>query len=164
MNQQVIILSGQAEAGSKVSLYINGKPVGVVISDENGRFIQDGVSLIEGENQFSGVATDLAGNISSESELGKLLVDVRAPLIGNPVPAPSSRVKSGRFGACLLAVVGEEDVRRLAAALRELGADAPHRLGRVRVAVLARRVLHHGQYTVAARRGLPLGPPILDPG
>ena len=94
VNQRVITLSGQAEAGSKVSLYVNGKPVGVVMADEGGRFSQDGVGLIEGENQFSGGATDLAGNISSKSAVRNLLLDVRSPLIGNPVPAPSSRVKS----------------------------------------------------------------------
>ena len=47
-----------------------------------GRFSQEGVKLVEGENQLTASAIDAAGNESVSSEALKVLVDVRAPLIG----------------------------------------------------------------------------------
>ena len=97
VNQQVITLSGSAEAGAGVSLYVNANPVGVVTVDEAGKFSQDGVNLVEGENQLTASATDSAGNVSGSSEAVKVLVDVRSPL-------PDELLRKRALGGCQVAV------------------------------------------------------------
>ncbi|MBB3117620.1 Ig-like domain-containing protein [Pseudoduganella violacea] len=78
-------LSGKAEAGSSVSIQIDGVVVGKVQADGAGAWAwQGGSALADGAHSVRAVATDPAGNASAATAELKFTVDTRVP----PPPAP----------------------------------------------------------------------------
>lgn len=88
-NQKNITLTGTAEAGSTVKLTFNGTE-SENVADKSGRFTFD-TSLNDGENLFSAVATDQAGNVSQKSKDGKITFDNKAPDLTISSPSDGSQ-------------------------------------------------------------------------
>jgi len=76
-NQKTINLSGNGEAGATVKLTFNGKDMENV-ADKSGKFTFS-IDLNDGENKFSGVAIDQAGNQSQKSSDYKITFDKKQP-------------------------------------------------------------------------------------
>ncbi|WP_374807175.1 Ig-like domain-containing protein, partial [Pseudochrobactrum kiredjianiae] len=73
-------LTGEAEAGSVVTIYDNGKKIGTVIAEEDGTWsFEPKNNLGQGEHKFTIKSTDAAGNTSEVSEPFTFTVDTVAP-------------------------------------------------------------------------------------
>jgi RHS repeat-associated protein len=101
-NVATLGLAGQAEAGSTVrisSLAADGTVtvLGVVGADGNGRFALPGVALSEGNNCFSAVAIDAAGNQSPASADLAVVLDTMAPQIAVQSPAAGLLTKAAQI-------------------------------------------------------------------
>lgn len=73
-----LTITGQAEAGSTVTLSRGSTTLGSGQADASGRFSID-ISLAEGSHEVTAVAKDAAGNASSPSAVLALIVDKTAP-------------------------------------------------------------------------------------
>ena len=62
-----ITISGTAEAGSEIEVFLNGISVGTTMADENGAWTME-ITLIEGENKVSVESRDPAGNSAESSD------------------------------------------------------------------------------------------------
>ncbi|GAA4438031.1 hypothetical protein GCM10023188_32900 [Pontibacter saemangeumensis] len=73
-------ITGTAEAGSRVTLYIGGSQLGTVTAGADGewRFVP-ATALAEGAQQLTASATDAVGNTSETSGARRFAVDSRAP-------------------------------------------------------------------------------------
>ncbi|WP_324709988.1 Ig-like domain-containing protein [Pseudomonas citronellolis] len=72
--------SGQAEAGSIVSIYDGEQKLGEVVADENGSWsFAPEEPLAEGGHSFTVRAQDAAGNLSEPSASWDLVIDTQAP-------------------------------------------------------------------------------------
>ncbi|OGM31054.1 hypothetical protein A2630_00060 [Candidatus Woesebacteria bacterium RIFCSPHIGHO2_01_FULL_44_10] len=78
-NKSRIEISGSAEAGATVKLFINGDERETV-ADDSGKF-SFSVSLSKGDNQFWALVIDKSGNESTESSRYKVVYDDKEPLI-----------------------------------------------------------------------------------
>jgi hypothetical protein len=74
-----INLSGTAEAGATVEIYINDQKVDSLVSDSDSNFSTGKLRLEEGKNSIYALATDKAGNQSSTSELYYVWYDEKPP-------------------------------------------------------------------------------------
>ena len=73
-------LTGQAEAGSKVTVYDNGAILGTVTAGPDGKWSYTPTTGIsEGEHKFTADATDKAGNTSPKSDVFTLTTDYTPP-------------------------------------------------------------------------------------
>ncbi|WP_307729779.1 Ig-like domain-containing protein [Massilia sp. YIM B04103] len=80
-------INGKAEAGSSVTVLIDGAEAGKVRADGSGAWAwQGGTALADGQHRISAVATDLAGNASAATAALAFTVDTRIPL--PPAPPP----------------------------------------------------------------------------
>jgi hypothetical protein len=77
-NDSDLLLSGQAEAGTRVALYDGATSLGSVVATQTGWSLKTG-ELDDGVHHFTVVATDLAGNASLASELLSVKTDTLAP-------------------------------------------------------------------------------------
>ena len=68
-NSATISLSGTAEPGSTVFVTQNKISLGEVMVDDKGKFVMNKIQLEEGDNEFSAVVLDNAGNKSQISDL-----------------------------------------------------------------------------------------------
>lgn len=84
-NQQSINVSGSSEAGATVKLTFNEKP-SEVLADVDGNFTFN-LQLNDGDNIFSAIAVDPAGNQSQNSKENKITFDNKPP--GLTVSSPS---------------------------------------------------------------------------
>lgn len=76
-----ISLSGFAEAGSTVEVFLNNSSYKKVIASEDGTFLVDNLSLTEGQNEIYTIAQDQAGNLSQPSETILILFDKAPPTL-----------------------------------------------------------------------------------
>lgn len=74
-----IKVAGFAEAGSKVTVYVNSQTRGEVVADSNGGFELDGVALVAGKNGVWAVAVDQAGNKSQDAAVVYVDMDNTQP-------------------------------------------------------------------------------------
>nr|WP_255521097.1 Ig-like domain-containing protein [Chromobacterium sp. ASV5] len=75
-------LTGHAEAGSKVTVFIDGAQAGVATADGNGVWLYNLTQpLADGQHSVRAAATDLAGNVSAQSSSFTLTVDTSAPAL-----------------------------------------------------------------------------------
>lgn len=86
-----ITISGYAEAGSTVRLFVRGISGNEVIADKEGRFEFKAVHLREGENSFYTTATDKQGNTSDKSETQTIIFDKTAPELNISQPEDGQR-------------------------------------------------------------------------
>jgi len=87
----LIGLSGSAEAGANVEIYLNDGLVLTIISDNDSHFITEKIRLEQGKNSVYIIAIDKAGNKSSPSEEASLLFDDQPPDLTIEQPADNSR-------------------------------------------------------------------------
>lgn len=78
--ENVIMVTGTAEPGSQIELFMNSASKGTVKTDEKGSFAFK-VSLAEGNNAFSAIATDAVGNVSASSAVVNVYLDTKPPRI-----------------------------------------------------------------------------------
>lgn len=72
--------SGISEAGTVITFYDNGKPIGTVTADASGKWsFTPATNLSEGSHSITTTATDAAGNISPPSTAVTFVVDTVAP-------------------------------------------------------------------------------------
>jgi len=67
-NSAQLIISGFAESGSIVKIFLAGEGEKEVVADNEGTFTFDNLKLTLGRNEIYAVTTDKAGNKSAESE------------------------------------------------------------------------------------------------
>ncbi|HDC4434798.1 TPA: Ig-like domain repeat protein [Enterobacter cloacae] len=60
-------ISGKAEPGSVVHIYVNGQENGTAVADANGNWTYTTGSLVDGEYTFTARAEDSAGNLGAEN-------------------------------------------------------------------------------------------------
>ncbi|WP_162619508.1 Ig-like domain-containing protein [Salinicola peritrichatus] len=88
-------LSGQAEAGSIVTIYANGNEIGSTTANSGGNWTFTPAELDDGDYIFTITATDSAGNVSDESGPFALTVDTLPPAA--PVVNPTDgEILTGR--------------------------------------------------------------------
>jgi T1SS-143 domain-containing protein len=73
------ILSGTAEAGSTVTVFLDGNAIGTTVTDTGGNWSFETPALAEGGHNFTAIVTDVAGNESPVSSTFDLTVDTVAP-------------------------------------------------------------------------------------
>ncbi|HRE51747.1 MAG TPA: Ig-like domain-containing protein, partial [Flavitalea sp.] len=78
-------ISGNAEPGTEITVYVNDVPVGVAIVDEDGKWTYSFTDLEDGEYEIQTTATDAAGNISDKEEPMHFHVDTQTPAAPGPV-------------------------------------------------------------------------------
>ena len=87
--QNVLTITGTAEAFSPVSLRRDDNPIASIPADASGNFSFTTAPLADGLHSFTATATDVAGNISSASVPMDVIVDTLAPnqpIILSPEP------------------------------------------------------------------------------
>jgi hypothetical protein len=75
-----ITVTGSAEPGSHVELFMNSASKGAIKADEKGAFLFK-ANLLEGNNAFSAIATDAVGNVSASSAVVNVFLDTKPPRI-----------------------------------------------------------------------------------
>ncbi|MGM8931533.1 Ig-like domain-containing protein, partial [Salinicola halophyticus] len=80
-------LTGQAEAGSTVTIFANGEQTGTTTADDQGNWAFTPDDLDDGDYTFSATATDSVGNVSDGSDGYALTIDTSAP--NSPTVDPS---------------------------------------------------------------------------
>lgn len=78
-NSARLSLSGFAEAGSSVELFLNGQAVAEKVADAAGEFGFPNLTLKKGNNSFFLTATDNAGNVSQASQSQTVVFDDQPP-------------------------------------------------------------------------------------
>ncbi|WP_181885168.1 Ig-like domain-containing protein [Pontibacter diazotrophicus] len=74
------VISGTAEAGSEVSITVNGTAIGTVTAASNGAWsLIPTAALAEGRHRVTAKATDAAGNSSPNSTTTSFTIDTQAP-------------------------------------------------------------------------------------
>ena len=76
-----IAISGTAEAGAEITLYLDGSLIGNLIADTDGQweFSYEGTVLADGEYVLTSTATDVAGNLSAISDGLEITIDTADP-------------------------------------------------------------------------------------
>jgi hypothetical protein len=89
-------LSGTAEAGSVVKVWLAGQDIGQVTADNNGGWkFSPPNALGSGEYLFSATSTDRAGNTSGSSSEFKVIVDKQAPEAPSILGVTPEKVRVG---------------------------------------------------------------------
>ncbi|WP_233455002.1 OmpL47-type beta-barrel domain-containing protein [Paenibacillus elgii] len=74
------VITGQAEAGATVALYLDAAPVGTTTADGSGTWTYPWpTDLADGAHSLQATATDAAGNVSQASVVVSFTVDTQAP-------------------------------------------------------------------------------------
>jgi hypothetical protein len=86
-NTSPISLSGFAEAGSTVEIFLNETSAAKVTSTQEGTYTIDNLNLAEGKNEIYAVAQDVSGNKSQPSQKITTLFDKTPPELTINEPA-----------------------------------------------------------------------------
>ena len=89
-----ISLSGIAEPGSTITIYLNGPEKDKVTADKEGRFAISNLALIEGKNTLYAKSFDQKGNESEKSQTHIILRDTKNPEIKILQPQNGSKVEN----------------------------------------------------------------------
>lgn len=89
-NQVTTNISGSAEPGATIKLDLNGTEVETLV-DKDGNFNFQNLSLIIGDNIFSTIAVDPAGNISQKTPEKKIVYDNKPPDLAIDSPSDGSK-------------------------------------------------------------------------
>ena len=88
-NQQSVSISGTAEPEAKVKLTFNGTEQEVLV-DKDGNFSFQNLNLFDGDNFFSAITLDPAGNLSQKTADKKIVYDNKPPTLSIDSPADGS--------------------------------------------------------------------------
>lgn len=102
-----ITVSGNAEPGTVVHLFLNSNKLAENTADNQGAFVFSDVRLDEGANHFIATATDTAGNQSQQSPPQTIVVDDKPPEL--TISAPSDGAKINGILNQLIDVSGSTD-------------------------------------------------------
>lgn len=91
-NSAVQTISGLAEPNSTVYLVKNGESAGQIKAGADGSFELVGITLSEGNNIFSGVAIDDAGNKSSPAKDANMIYSSKGPELTLDSPVENQHV------------------------------------------------------------------------
>jgi hypothetical protein len=82
-NDRTLVLTGTAEAGSRISLFRDGIYLDATIANgtANWTFDYTGTSLSDGTYHFTATATDTAGNTSTLSAAFRVVIDTLGPVV-----------------------------------------------------------------------------------
>lgn len=107
-----ITLSGFAQPGVEVALYVNGAEYKKLLTDDAGVFTFDNVALITGDNRIYAYALASGNNESEQSREYIIVQDVEPPEItlSSPADGETFRTQSARI-ATFQGMVNEEGVR-----------------------------------------------------
>ncbi len=89
-----IDIKGFAEAGSKVTLFVNGPSIGETLTDAEGSFTFYSIKLISGHNTIFAKAKDVNGNESVPSDTMDIVYDKDQPQITITSPQENEIVKN----------------------------------------------------------------------
>lgn len=79
-NATDIEVSGFTEPQAEVTLFIDGAQFGLVRADDEGAF-KFSVEMVEGEHELWASAADEAGNVSTDSQRYRIVVDLTSPTV-----------------------------------------------------------------------------------
>ncbi len=80
-NKSTITVTGTAEPGTNVTLFVNGPKTDTVLADQSGEFNFANVTISKGKNSVFAVAEDKDGNKSEKSETLQIVFDNTKPKI-----------------------------------------------------------------------------------
>lgn len=106
----LIGLSGSAEAGANVEIYLNDGLVLTIISDNDSHFITEKIRLEQGKNSVYITAIDKAGNKSSPSEKAFIWFDDQPPDLTIEQPADNSRFSGQKERTIIIQGKTEADI------------------------------------------------------
>lgn len=78
-NSAQITITGKAESGSSVEVFVNNQSKARLLVGSDGKFKTDELTLKEGENLIEAIATDNAGGKSQPSETNQIIYDKTKP-------------------------------------------------------------------------------------
>lgn len=121
-SDNTLVISGVAEAGSSVEIYVDTVSVGTSAADGSGVWLFDYTSttLADGSHTITATATDVTGNTSGNSSVFDLTVDTNDPDVMTLVPmngATDVAMSSGvsiEFNESIFESVGSFRLRRTA--------------------------------------------------
>jgi bacillopeptidase F len=87
----ILTISGFAEAGSTVQLYLRGISAAEIIVNSEGEFNFENVHLREGQNEIYTIAKDSQGNTSQPSDSWTVTVDTEKPSLTLDTPQDGER-------------------------------------------------------------------------
>lgn len=89
-----IKITGFAEKGTKVRLFLNGSVVATTLASSEGDFIFENVTLKNGPNSLTATSEDAAGNESEQSQNRKIILNPLSPEIILEFPKSDEEVNS----------------------------------------------------------------------
>ena len=102
VSESAIALSGVAEPGSLVKIFVNDIPAGTAVADDTGRFSKGNVPLTPGVNAITAEAQDSYGNVSDRSDPVQVGYDIASPTAGNFSPVDGAVLNGiGSIGATI---------------------------------------------------------------
>jgi len=87
----VLNLSGFAESGSTIDVFVNQELVKTVVAEADGSFFASNLQLDKGFNSIYATATDQAENVSAESRKEEVIFDNQPPELTVEKPLSESR-------------------------------------------------------------------------
>lgn len=93
-NKQIVDLTGSAEPGATVTLFVNGPKKAEVLADQTGEFNFNAISINRGKNSIFATASDAAGNKSEKSETVIIMFDNSKPKITLIEPKEGQQVQN----------------------------------------------------------------------
>ena len=97
INTDTVTVSGTAEPGTSVEIFIDGKSQGASVADDTGFFSFDAEGLTEGDHAITAQATDAAGNASPVSTPTALHVVFAGPTAVVTGPTGMTRTTDASF-------------------------------------------------------------------
>jgi len=90
-NQPKIAISGFAEAGSEITVFVNDSEAGKTVTEAAGTFSLAGVPLRQGKNEITAVSRDTSGNESQKSGVLVVNFDNKPPDLTVATPKPGQK-------------------------------------------------------------------------
>jgi hypothetical protein len=99
-NKDTISLTGSAEPGTNITLFVNGPKRETVLADQSGEFNFANITISRGKNTIFAVAEDKSGNTSEKSDTILIVFDntkpkikILEPLSGQTITNLQNRIK-----------------------------------------------------------------------
>lgn len=94
-NSAILNISGFAQAGGEVEIFLNNSSVKKILVGNDGSFSADGLFLNEGQNELYAAATDKTTNKTAESNKTAVLYDFTPPPLEIIQPKDKTDYESG---------------------------------------------------------------------